>query len=255
MKADEVRKICQDLRGAKLPKAENIVKEAFDDLGLVQGKTAPEDAIRDFNGNLRSVFDQTLVVLERYEREVYVEALKEVARREKTALDGKSIEDGLEVLLDELWFVMQSRSQSRKSRGGSDFELELQGMFDLCGIPYTAQAAKERTDLIIPSLDYFKQNRTKSVVVSAKRTLRERWRQVAEELYALRSPNVYLAVAEEVGKITKEKADAIWKYNIHLLVWDELKKTDFPNHPGVIGYGEFVSIEIPLFQPHWPKSP
>lgn len=254
MQADAVLEICRGLRRKVLPKADDIVKEAFRDLNLLKSSTTPKEALKDFNKNLRGVFDQTLVVLERYERKVYVAALREVARRRESELKGKVIGDALEILLDDIWKIMQSRSQSRKSRGGSDFELELQGMLDLCAVPYTPQAAKERTDLIIPSLTFFQHDRTKSIIVSAKRTLRERWKQVAEELLATRSPNVYLAVAEEVGEITKEKVDAIWKYNIHLLVWDDLKKNDFPNHPGVLGYSEFASVEIPTFQRHWASN-
>jgi hypothetical protein len=254
MKSEETLKICRELRTKFLPRAEDIVKEALLELNLQKGMITPKDALKGFDKNLRRVFDQTLVVLERYERKVYITALKEVAKRRRSELVGKDIEDSLEILMDDIWKVMQSRSQSRKSRGGSDFELELQGLLELCGITYTAQAAKERTDLIIPSLKFFQRDRTKSIIVSAKRTLRERWKQVAEELYATRSPNVYLAVAEEIGQITKEKADAVWKYNIHLLVWDDLKKSDFPSHPGVIGYSEFATVEIPTFQRHWTKK-
>jgi len=99
MQADEVPEICRGLRRKVLPKADDIVKEAFRDLNLLKSSKTPKEALKDFNKNLRGVFDQTLVVLERYERKVYVAALREVARRRESELKGKAIGDALEAPL------------------------------------------------------------------------------------------------------------------------------------------------------------
>lgn len=252
MKEKEVTAICKKHRAKLLPDADGIVKEAFAELNLDKAHWAPDEALEHFNDHLFSVFGETLVVLEKHEKDVYTAVLKEIAERRRNEIVGKDVGDALVILYDDLWTVMQSRSQSRKSRGGSDFELELQGMLDLCEIPYTAQATKERTDLILPSQEFFKKDKTKAIVVSAKRTLRERWREVVEELQKARSPNVYLAVAETSGGISAQKVDDIWAYSIHLLVWDELKEKDFPDHPGVMGYSQFANAEIPALRRHWP---
>lgn len=92
-------------------------------------------------------------------------------------------------------------------------------------------------------------------MLSAKRTLRERWREVVEELYNTRSPNVYLATADSLKGISQEKVEQIKQYNVHLLVWDDIKATKFMNEPMVLGYSDFANKEILVFRNYWLRSP
>jgi len=260
MRQDAVYSICKEQRKNVIPSADQIVRETFDELKLIESTplvpgTPPEKSLKHFNEYLYNVFTQSLVVLERYEREAYVSALREIAHHDSARISGKNLDATFDILFDEIWWVMQSRSQSRKSRGGSDFQYEVEGMLRLCKIPFTSQAKKERTDLILPSSSFFDTNRSKSIVMSLKRTLRERWSEVVNELYALRAPNVYLAVAEEQGEISDEKVKKITDYNIHLLVWDNVKEIDFPDDPNVMGYSQFANDEIQSFRRYWTPAP
>ncbi len=248
-----------------MPSSKEVVKETFGELGLkadtslVPGIT-PNDALSNFNDYLRRVFDHTLTVLERYEDRVYPLVLRELPKlrsSEMSRINRKSrtfveqIGDVLEVLYPDVWKVMLSRSQSRKTRGGKDWEHQIAQMLELSRIPYDMQEAKWRTDFMIPSAKAFDRDRTKSILLSAKRTLRERWRQVAEELFRTKATNAYLAVAEEKGKITLSKVDEIWEHNVHLLVWDDIKRDKFSRHPGVMDYTTFAEVEVPALRRHW----
>jgi L-lactate utilization protein LutC len=90
------------------------------------------------------------------------------------------------------------------------------------------------------------------MVVSLKRTLRERWTEVEKELHSLNSPNVYLFTADQA--FSQQTAEAVRKSNIHLVVWDELKTERFSRQNVVIGYSEWARKRLPHLQKRW-KAP
>ena len=82
-----------------------------------------------------------------------------------------------------------------------------------------------------------------------KRTLRERWAEVAEELFNLRAPNVFLFTADE--NPTNTHAERLADYNIHLVVWDDVKTQKFPERPLVLGYTEWANRRLGMLSQHW----
>ncbi len=75
---------------------------------------------------------------------------------------------------------------------------------------------------MLPSAAFHVANKTMAAVIFVKRTLRERWGEVAEELFNLRTPNVFLFTADE--DVTQAHVSTIrGGYNIHLVLWDEVK--------------------------------
>ncbi len=136
------------------------------------------------------------------------------------------------------------------ARGGKDFELQIEGLFDLANIPYDKQEKRSHTDLMIPSSDLYNRNKNISIVVSVKRTLRERWAEVAEELFNLRSPNVFLFTADE--NVRQNHVRRICgAYNIHLVVWDKLKSERFPSESLVLGYTEWATKRLTILRQFW----
>jgi len=120
----------------------------------------------------------------------------------------------------------------------------------MAGFPYQKLRRTSRVDFMMPNDEFFQHNPTASVIVSAKRTLRERWREVVEELYEMRCPNIFLATADE--KISQEKVKRICRdYRIHLVVWDHIKAENFPREPLVIDYSELASQRLPLIESYW----
>jgi len=90
-------------------------------------------------------------------------------------------------------------------------------------------------------------------VISVKRTLRERWAEVAEELFNLRSPNVFLFTADE--DVTQRHVEQICtRYRIHLVVWDELKANRFADEPLVLGYTQWATSRLPMLRQYWRMS-
>lgn len=273
--SEEIEKLVRKVRKQTIPDPEAVVKQAFRELGYIkaspsypQGKT-PTDVQGNFNLYLKNVFKKTLEVLERYEFEAYaIKTIEEICKlrsndiRQTVKTILKTYEDsyqGFEASVKalfqkwypDLWKMFLSISQSRKARGGVDFQYQLSGLFDLMDLSYDKQREKFRVDFYMPSITDFQRDRTRCMLISLKRTLRERWREVVGELYETRAPNVYLATADE--DISFEKIKGISRHNIRTVVWDEIKEENFPDEPMVISYTQLANREIPAFRQFWAK--
>ena len=223
----------------RLPSSDVIVGETFERLGLVVGTVTPDDVLTHFNHYLHDVWTETLVTLEKYEEKSYSEGIPREFIQEfpedfeaaATVSDRDGFKEGFVTVFGRLYPMLRrsflSVSQSRMTRGGRDFELQIERLLTLAEVPFHKQEIENRTDLILPDLTTHQRNRTLSAVVSVKRTLRERWAEVAEELFNLRSPNVFLLTADK--NVTQNHVNRICgQYNIHLVVWDEVKERKFP---------------------------
>ena len=255
------------VRKEGIPASEVIVAEALAEIGLTSEDFTPDVVRQNFNSLLRAAFTTTLEVLERYEKQAYgrlmIEKLLElkqedIAEVSARTFDCNSSEEKLQeemAFLFDRWYehlrqMFLSISQSRKARGGKDFELQIGALLDLIEVPFQKKKRTHRVDFMIPSDDAFEKNRSRALIVSAKRTLRERWREVVEELYSMRAPNVYLATADE--DVAESHVKAVCRdYNIHLVVWDELKATKYAGENLVISYSVLANEIIPVFKQFW----
>ena len=258
----QVSQMMRQIRQGRLPSSQHIVKEAFADLNLSPEQISRDDARKNFGVYLWQVWQHTLTVLERYEQHAYAKGIPtELAKMlPKSVEDANQVgsqsgfRDGAVHLMSE-WYpylreAFLSVSQSRKQRGGGDFELQFGGMLRLAQIPYQEVRRAYRVDFMIPSDDKFRQNKTVAVIASAKRTLRERWREVVEELQAMRSPNIFLVTAN--GEVGQGHVRAIChSYQIHLVVWDEVKERLYADEPLVLGYTEWANQRIPALEQFW----
>ncbi len=262
---NEVSKLMVSVRKKKkLPSSARIVDETFEQFGYIQGCVKPEVVQQGFNDILRKVWIETLSVLEAYEEQVYpsnvMEALMSlkadlIVKAGKVAQE-KGFRIGVRFLFVALYPYLReiflSIGQGRKTRGGRDFELQFGKLLDLMEVPYQKIKRSYRVDFMLPSDEVFKQNPTAAAILSAKRTLRERWREVVEELHAMRCPNIFLVTADD--KVGKGHVEEICrKYLIHLVVWDSVKER-YGNEPLVLGYGEWASKRLPLLQKFWEEK-
>ncbi len=259
----QMRRLMQRVRQeGGLPKSSEIVQETFRRLEYVPESVDSTYVATNFNDMLKKLWVETLVTLEEYEHSSYARGIprhfarefpESFERAERTAAI-KGFRAGLTSLFNELYprfrDAFLSVSQSRKTRGGKDFELQIEGLLTLAEVPYHRQEMENRTDLILPDLQTHNVNRNISAVVSIKRTLRERWAEVAEELFNLRSPNVFLFTADQ-NVSQNHVARICGQYNIHLVVWDELKSAKFPTAPLVLGYSDWMSQRLTVLREYW----
>lgn len=255
----EVQRMMKEIR-KHLPSSEIIVSETFGRLGYTSDRINPQQAKERFEELLHHVWEETLHVLEEYEDKVYSRGIPSQLIAKDESLFAGSEETRRRnhfmqnvVDLFQRWYpylreMFLSVAQSRKARGGRDFELQFGGMLDLMGVPYQKIKRAYRVDFMMPDDETFKENRTSAAIVSAKRTLRERWREVVEELYNMRSPNIFLVTADY--EVSQSHVNAICgDYNIHLVVWKEVKEKY--SNPLVLTYDHWAKERLPILMQFW----
>ena len=208
------------------------------------------------------MFIETLPTLEGYEERTYAEGIPralmweypEITSEAEDMAARQGFREGVAYMFQHMYPMLrrafQSVDQSRKARGGKDFELQIEGLLSLAHIPFTRQDIRSRTDLILPSRKVFDMDRSVSMVVSVKRTFRERWREVVEELNNLQAPNVFLFTAEEKVSPSVVRR-ACGDLGIHIVVWDEVKENQFPNEPLVLGYTQWADERLRFLMREW----
>lgn len=268
LKKPEVYALVGEIRKKLMPTSEVIVQQALKELGLTKtslinptGKT-PDEILKNFDPYLRAAFEKSLDVLEKYESEVYPKALRELCTLRSNNLNmietanmnmpfTDKVGEALDVLYPDLWHIFLSRSNSRKQRGGKDFEEQLGQLLRIADIPFDKQIRKYHSDFMLPSATAFNRDKTRSILLSAKRTLRERWQNVVEEIYETKCPNAFLCTADEA--IAQSVINRLRDHNAHLVVWDKLKQEKFKDESIVVGYSQLANLEITTFRKYWIK--
>lgn len=123
-----------------------------------------------------------------------------------------------ECMQDYFYDLALSNTQSRRSRAGREFESLLELLLNTAGIPVVLQGdiggigKKKAVDLVVPSTFHYLAEPTKTALISAKTTLRERWQEVIEEAQRIQSSKMYLATLED--KITTQTLNLLHNANI-----------------------------------------
>lgn len=147
-----------------------------------------------------------------------------------------------------------SASQHRKSRAGRSFEQHIARLLRDGQIAFEEQAVTggRRPDFVLPSLVVLKAKKRafeEAMVLSAKTTLRERWKQVAMEKF-----NCALFLATVDDRVSSAAIDDMSNQGIHLVVPESLKKskeTCYNGKTNVITFREFFDEEISLKRPRF----
>lgn len=144
--------------------------------------------------------------------------------------------------------ILLSAAQTRKSRAGASFELHIERLLADGGIPHDVQVvadAKKRPDFVLPSFAAYMdplRDRNGALVLSAKTTLRERWKQVHGEM---RNCDLFLATVDE--SIAENAIKDMAQLGITLVVPESLKKSDitvYKRMANVISFKSFFETEL-----------
>jgi len=152
----------------------------------------------------------------------------------------------------------QSLAQGRMTRAGGSAQLHLIYLLEQLGYAgefETQQVLNGRVDFVFPSKRAWELDRQRCVLVSVKRSLRERYKQIFEELGITGGLTVYLVITQTLGEarkdLTSEKVDDIRKQNVYLVVRDAVKAEMFPNENSVLSFSQFITEELPLRRLLW----
>lgn len=159
--------------------------------------------------------------------------------------------DIIRQLIDELAAIdalMLSAAQQRKSRAGYSYEHHIEAMLVGGDIPFEKQViveAKKRPDFILPSLKFVDSGNdgaATGLILSAKTTLRERWKQVEREMGKRRL--LLTTVDENIAGNTIEDMASI---GISLVIPESLmksKEAEYEGHKNVVSFRDFCSTHI-----------
>jgi len=151
--------------------------------------------------------------------------------------------------------LLLSAAQQRKSRAGYSFEHHIEAMLADGGIPFEKQVvleAKKRPDFILPSKALYEsptRQHCEALVLSAKTTLRERWKQVKGEM---RDCDLYLATVDESIAVNAIKDMA--SQGIRLVVPESLKNSDtteYKTQDSVLSFKDFFERDIAARRSLW----
>lgn len=184
----------------EIPTSRKILEEAIAEL--------------DFEVLLRSnkPASELARAIEKKCHEIYQRYEDAVRRKWKDNADSKVLE--------------QSLQQSKMSRAGRTTELILKLLLDKFGIRYEEKPLinGERPDFVIPNVETLKKNAKKAVILSVKRKVRERWREVVAEAYILRKiqgipDNIWFVTLE--CDIPEYAVEIISKLDMRIYIPDE----------------------------------
>jgi len=154
--------------------------------------------------------------------------------------------------------LMESFAQSRKTRAGGSAQYHIEFILDELGYKglYERQRILNGTvDFLFPSFEMWQKDRRRCTILSIKRTLRERYKQVFEELSATRGLVLYLlgtqTESEAQKDITQEKVQRLNEQNVYLIVRDVIKQGRFPQEANVLGFTDFFCKELPRLKDRW----
>lgn len=144
-----------------------------------------------------------------------------------------------------------SISQSRKSRAGKAFEYIIDILLRKLGYPFSDQIVIDgaKPDYVMPSEEYFREKPLDSIIFTAKRTLRERWRQVVTE--ANKGYGYYLATIDET--ITKSQIQQAESHKIFIVVPRSLKENNsvYVSSYSVLSFEQFFEKQLDPAMKRW----
>lgn len=144
--------------------------------------------------------------------------------------------------------IFLSASQQRKNRAGRSFEIHLARLLREGGVRFEEQAVLEqrRPDFVLPDRKTVaRQNgRTyfEAAILSAKTTLRERWKQITHERF---NCSIFLATVDD--RVSSEALSDLQRLEITLVVPELLKDSNeslYSKRDNVITFRDFFDREL-----------
>jgi len=227
--------------------ADAIAKEKISGKSSIEIKNSFDQLIDSFQ---KDAYDLYLEI----ERRKGVEAIKKFLYQMKEKNRINNIDQMINITAEHFndyneFFL--SLSQSRRARAGATFEHFINILFAKLDYPYTRRPViNGEPDFLLPSVDYFRQYPTDCIIFTAKRTLRERWRQITTE--GTHGLGFYLATIDE--KLSNAQLDLMRANRINVVVPITLKERNYSNNLNVLSFREFFELHLDPAMKRWRRA-
>jgi len=190
---------------------------------------------------------------EELQKEIYNQYLFAQEKSGQLIIDQQILEKGT-IHFNDMDKLLMSIFQSRKSRAGKAFEYIIRELFSRLSYPFSEQVNIDgaKPDFVMPSEEYFKEKPLDSIIFTAKRTLRERWRQVVTE--ANKGYGYFLATLDE--KVTSSQIEQAETHKIFLVVPMSMKEKNeiYSKAYNVLSFEQFFSSYLDPAVERWKSS-
>lgn len=230
-----------------IPPTEQIIREAIEALRLKDPALLKLSSIRNnFSDVVEAVFKETHRMYVRYEQatvdyaaERLVDATSQetFSKEEIKCLVMRAMADARQ--------IEKSLKQSRANRAGKAFEIIVRDLLSDIGIGWEKVTREDREsklrriDIVIPDRSTAVKTPDRAHFLSLKTSLKERWKQVAEEQTQGQRTRLLTLLQNEV--ISNEVARKITGRGIFLYVPDRVKNDRFADNPRIRGLSDLPS--------------
>lgn len=237
----------------EIPDQKNIVLEASQIITDRYGYTK-EQIKQNFDTLLQETEKETYNVYLKYQKhygetvlQLFIEKLIEEGELSDLKQTGKILGEHF-VLLDKFFL---SLAQSRKVRAGRSFENIHNALFKKLDYPFDEQRViNGKPDFIMPSYDHYIENAPDSIIFTAKRTLRERWRQIVTE--GTRGLGFFLATIDE--KISSNQLAEARRNRIYIVCPEDIKKKYYSGIVNVLSFAQFFKDYLDPSMERWKRN-
>lgn len=180
--------------------------------------------------------------------------IKSVSNEESTKdLIAQLLTTSMHRFSDQIYDFNLSTTNSRRSRSGKTFEIIIEHILrNIFEYPVVSQVLVgksrwqknnlKKVDFLLPNLETYRKNRTATILISTKTSLKERWEQIVSELVVSNVPQIYLCTIDK--NLTTGMIGSIGEHNITLVV-PKKQKEKFRGFANIIAFETFFNKTIP----------
>jgi len=144
-----------------------------------------------------------------------------------------------------------SLAQSRKTRAGKGFEKIHNSLFRILNYPFDEQVViNGKPDFLMPSAKHYRENPMDCIIFTAKRTLRERWRQIVTE--GTRGLGFFLATIDE--NVSTAQLKEMLDHRIYLVCPENIKKKCYRDKINVLSFRQFFKDHLDPRMKLWKRN-
>ena len=143
-----------------------------------------------------------------------------------------------------------SLGQSCMSRAGTSFEKHVDFLFNRLGYPFEKQVViNGKPDFLMPSEEVYRSNPTDVILFTAKRTLRERWKQIIIE--GVRTPYYFLGTIDP--RVSEGQINEMAQNRVIMVVPERIiaEVPVYQAQPNVISYRDFFAKYVEPTSRRW----
>lgn len=150
---------------------------------------------------------------------------------------------------EQIYDLSLSSTQSRRSRAGKEFEAIIELILIGADIPmdsqgnigrkqFTDKGLGKLVDVVSPGVMEYLIDKSDTVLISAKTTLRERWQEVPEEVSRTGANSMYLITLDD--SVSQNVLAELYEANVILTTIESVKEKSYKNNKRVLTFEQLI---------------